>query len=344
LKLGNITTLDSIEISKEKNYLTNTQHILQLHAYEQFRLKYFEKIKKNKIIILGDEKYLKKYNLSSDTSEWEGRAIKGFDLEATTMVHFFYIRRKFIPPFCDKYQDFIICCDQNLKIFEQHFPAEEIEAKRINYILSENFELNRNLELFINSIQNTDDNRLSHYSEILHFLYDTLSLDYNSLQYFTNTVEVIGREIYLIGLKFVYLILKEIKKLKISIKHEQEKEIGYAGRRTTNTALNDGAHEESEGYTQQNTHNSAKETDVIIPVSIEDFLERIDFLIEIYVERYDKVLKEKAKDISDKGNVKEKKNKSLKEASIDMGIMKWVFKEIHEEFLKHTQSACILLR
>ena len=60
LKQGNITTLDSIEISKEKNYLTNTQYLMKLHAYEQFRIKYYEKIKKNKIIILSIEKYLKK--------------------------------------------------------------------------------------------------------------------------------------------------------------------------------------------------------------------------------------------------------------------------------------------
>lgn len=342
MKLGNITSLDSIEISKEKNYITNTQHILQLQAYEQFRIKYYEKIKKNKIIILKDDKYLKKYNLSNDTSEWEGRAIKGFDLETCTLLHFFYIRRKYIPPFCDKYQDFLISCDQNLNIFEQYFSTEELEAKRINYILSENFKLNKNLELFINSIHNTDDNRVSHYTEILHFLYDTLSLDYNSLQYFTSSVEIIGKDIYLIGLKFVYFLLKQILNLKNSIK-EQEKESGLANRRSSNTPINTITNTESEGNTQQNTYFNAKNMQNIIPTSIDDFLERIDFLMNLYAKRHDELLKEKIKENNEKGNPKEKRFKSLKDSSIDMTLMKWVFKEIHEEFLKHTQSACILL-
>ena len=268
--------------------------------------------------------------------------IKGFDLEACTLIHFFYIRRKFIPPFCDKYQDFIVSCDQNLKNFDNFFSSEESEAKRINYILEENFELNKNLELFINSIHNTDDNRVSHFGEILHFLYETLSLDYNSLQYFTNNVEVIGKEIYLIGLKFVYFILKEIKNLKIQIKIQQEKEMGLNNIRTSNHVLNTGNNIQSEVNTHQTMQNTDKERDVIIPVVIEDFLDSIDFLMEIYIERHDKILKEKIKDGDriEGNNFKGKKFKSLREASIDIGVMKWVFKEIQDEFMKHAQSSC----
>lgn len=189
---------------------------------------------------------------------------------------------------------------------------------------------------------------MSHFSEILHFLYDTLSLDYSSLQYFTSNVEVIGKEIYLIGLKFVFFILKEIKNLKIQIKIQKEKENGFANRRTSslqNMNTGNGSNLESEAYTQQTSQNPAKDRDVIIPVVIEDFLERIDILIEVYVDKYDKILKEKIKEAekinaANGSNVKEKRFKSLREASIDVGVMKWVFKEIQDEFMKHAQSSC----
>lgn len=329
--MSDITTLDSIELSKQKNYITNNQHILQLYAYEQFRSKNYEKIKKNKILILNDDKYIKKFNLSNDTSEWEGRVIKCYDLETCSLIHFFYLRRKFIAPFCDKYQDFIINCEQNMKIFQESLPKEEYETARGDYILSENYELNKVLEMFINSIHNSDDVRVSQFCQILEYLYDTLTLDYNSLNYFTNNIEIIGKEIYLIGLKFVYFLLKAIKKLKDQI-DKKDKENFHEFKTNTNINSNNLTSLRTETNTEF-SGNMHTRPDKLISVKIEDFLENLDFIMELYIQKHDQIL-------ASLKNKKNRNNKNLRDMNVSGGVLKWIFKEIMDEFIKKGKKEC----
>lgn len=214
--------MDSFEIYKEKDYLNYLQYSIKLFAYEQFKIKYSEKFRQNVIIVISDERYFKKYNLSNDSSEWEGRIIKAFDTENRSVIHFCYLRRSFIPPFCDKYQDFIINAVEDISDFIKKFP-KDWENRQLNYICRENYKFDKHFEMMINSIYNLEDNKVINFTNILKYLYNTLSLDYSSLNFLTNKVSVIGEEIFLIGLKFVYSLLWEIRsKITNEISHRNK--------------------------------------------------------------------------------------------------------------------------
>jgi len=307
---------------------------LQLHTYEQFKVKFYDKIKKNKIIILAEDKCLKNYNISNDTSEWEGRVIKSYDIKSCDLIHFFILRRKFIPPFCDKYEDFIIICNQNLKIFEEIYNEEQCERKRIDYILSENYELNRVLNLFLNSIHNTDDSRVIQFREVLSYLYDTLSLDYLSLNYFTNSIDIIGKEIFLIGIKFIYFLLIEIKK----IKDQLEREILVTDFRmiTVNNSSKLNTSENNNIHFDDMTNDKKSKSPYLILNRQKDFLNNIDNFIQLYADYHDKLLSKTESNRS-------KHTKSLKEMTMDIGIMKWLFREILDNFSKNFNYSSIYI-
>lgn len=317
----------------------NNKYRTQLYAYEQFRISYYEKIKKNKIIILSDKKFLKKYNLSNDLSEWEGRRIKCFDCEDEIFINFVFMRKIYIPPVCVNYQDFIITCEQDLGCFKNQF-NDDYKTRQINYILKENFTFEKDFEMFLNSLHNLDDTRVSNFSDILECLYDTLSLDYNSLNYFTNTIDVIGKEIYLLGLKFVYFILKEIRAIKTDMELELQKERESKNLYHLKTQNNLTIYEDNIANSSEKDTNS----DFPILLGIEIFLFNIDKIIEVYEERYDAVRSQ----IHYRLQTESFSNLRLSEQRLEEGVVKAIFKEMIEYFSiidkQHCKNIILLIR
>jgi hypothetical protein len=91
-----------------------------------------------------------------------------------------------------------------------------------------NYKFDKNFDLITNSIYNLDDNKPEHYETILKHVYDSLSLDYKTLNFFTNQIKIIGDHIFLIGIKFIYYVLNDIKNANnLRIKKNLDNSLNY---------------------------------------------------------------------------------------------------------------------
>jgi len=181
---------------------------------------------------------LRKYNLSNDLCKWEGIGIDYFDFEKVKKISFIILRRKFLPPFCDKYQDIEFIFEHNLVNipFEAYNENENTILKGKNryykainnetlyeFLFKENFELEKKIEMIINSCHNFDSNIHTYYKDLYNYLYQSLSPDYFTLHYFKNDLDIYLNEMNLIGLQFLFIVCKKIQD------HKEDFEFNYVG-------------------------------------------------------------------------------------------------------------------
>lgn len=202
--------LEITEISKNSDFLSFNSGNLTLHTYNQLKVYFSEKIKLHKLVILKETPYVRKYNLSNDLSKWEARKIECFDYEDFIKITFIILRRTFIPPFCDNYQETIFLREEKIVINNRNFALFDDDLEQFLY--EENFEGNKKFEMLINSFHNFDTASCIFYKDILNYLFECLCLDVDGYFYFINNIGIKHNEMFLMGLKLVYFIGEIIKK------------------------------------------------------------------------------------------------------------------------------------
>lgn len=173
---------------------------ISLCAYEIFTKIICLNCEITKHLISKDRFYIKKFNLSKDTSEWEGWSIESLALKPELKkVYFYYLRRKYIPPLLDSYTDFTFVTTVDFSKLKE----EELSYYQNNGVP----EVEMIIETVTDSIFSSFDSYLKDYYSILEARADSLSLDRSAMKYYLNSLLISGKETYRIGFQYVLKVI-----------------------------------------------------------------------------------------------------------------------------------------
>jgi hypothetical protein len=167
------------------------------YSYSKFFIYMFTKLNMQKFWIFNNQNYVKKFNFNKDSASWEGwridcrtkpRKEKGFN------IVFIFLRRKFIPPLHETFQN-------------------------INLIMTQEYEVKGNLEISSNAIKILEmcaDSLTSEYihsstyeaRKIIEVKMESFVMNTDSLDYFYNTLKTYsGKETFKLGLDFTFKVI-----------------------------------------------------------------------------------------------------------------------------------------
>lgn len=193
LNIGEVIDFNNFETfkdSREINHFAYTQAEGYLmhntkFAYEDFR-------------IVKNCPFNKKFNFVEDKCQWEGWQIKArkcnFAKAAVKNIGFIYLRRKFLYPFYNTYQDICFIITEDSKEKNKDFSPEAIET----------------IELAANSIASTIKTP-NDFKSILEAKLNALLVDEEIILYYINNLKIYEVEIIRIGYIFIYHIIQIIK-------------------------------------------------------------------------------------------------------------------------------------
>jgi hypothetical protein len=159
----------------------------------------------DKYYVIKDCCYIKKYNISNDTASWEGWRIAAIIPGKSLKIDYIILRRKFIPPFLEKYSDysFIITYDYN--------------NLRENYLSickdKESTELNKDIEIILDSLYNLNSTNLQDYESSIITKYDSLCMHPEVMAFVSNSnleFDNLKSMIYEAGVKFVNGFIRKL--------------------------------------------------------------------------------------------------------------------------------------
>lgn len=149
--------------------------------------------------------FFKKYNINLDISQWEAWRIEVKSAEPWYKDFIFIImRRKFIPPFFDSFQNFHFILSRS---YERQGLSVEINSQCEEII-----------ELAANSIFFSGNMTEKDYLLMLNSKIDSLLFDEETVLFFMNTLNIQPPEVFEIGYSFVYIVL-----LLLETSNEKEK-------------------------------------------------------------------------------------------------------------------------
>ena len=161
-------------------------------------LKFHDKI--SKFWILKNELFTKKINLNEDISLWEGWRIDVRTYEPSYYNKIFiFLRRKYIPPYYDTYQNFCFILTEN--------------SSKDNYEI--NPESNKVICLAANSLYTPLTSKLKDNKLFLQAKVDALLVDEETLYFYQNCYGIYGEDIYTFGYEFLSTIINYFEKTNV---------------------------------------------------------------------------------------------------------------------------------
>ena len=88
-------------------YLNEELSKLDYFTYNNFVNYMNIKYESKKFYVIKDCCYIKKYNINNDSASWEGWRILAIIPDNYIKIDYIILRRKFIPPFLEKYSDYL---------------------------------------------------------------------------------------------------------------------------------------------------------------------------------------------------------------------------------------------
>ncbi|MCQ2816946.1 MAG: hypothetical protein MJ252_06750 [archaeon] len=162
-------------------------------------------LKSSKFWITKNEVFNKKMNLNEDNSLWEGWKIEARVINPKYLnVIFIYLRRKYIPPYYDTFQDFKV-------ILLEEFSKENYEM---------NPEASRVANLCANSLKTPIHFKPSDFKPFLEAKMDALLVDEDTFAYYQSVFGIYGRKMYTFGINFVYNLVNYFKTTNVKEKME----------------------------------------------------------------------------------------------------------------------------
>jgi hypothetical protein len=154
-------------------------------------------------LVMKDVSYVKRYNVTEDTSVWEGRRIEAITIwPSYKKIIMINLRRKFIPPFLESYSDFIIICELDLSDLNEN-----------NFLLYKDYndiKLLKNLEIIADSLHCQCSPNVLDFVSIIDVKIDSLTLHTETMYYITNILKLKGFDCYILGNIFIIKIMKGI--------------------------------------------------------------------------------------------------------------------------------------
>lgn len=194
---GNLTVEISEPIQMLKFDTQKDDRDLSFFAYNSFLIYIRNTLKMNKWWITKNKIYQKKYNLNEDIAQWEGWTIEARTCDPIYKnLIFIYLRRKFIPPYFDTFQNITLIYKEN--------------CRSDNYKL--NPAANEVIELAANTIHFTTGINNKEYALFLRAKIDGLLVDEESLYFFQTNLQLIGKDVHKFGFEFLYTALQFVEK------------------------------------------------------------------------------------------------------------------------------------
>lgn len=189
-----LNTNISVFIDKEKS-IESINLNLQQSALD-FMNFYLNKLEFSNYWIFESYKYLKKYNINDDIAQWECwkiiTRVKIKDEYENFIIY--YIRRKFIPPLFDVYQEIKIVLN------------EKYNSSYNNLKISDHGEITA--DTIVDSLHSIEENNtLEEFKSFLNSKIDTLLLDFDSYDFYLNSLKIRGKFIYKFGYMYMYSML-----------------------------------------------------------------------------------------------------------------------------------------
>ena len=160
--------------------------------------------------ILKNEVFTKKINLNEDMSLWEGWTIEARVCEPEYKnVVFVFLRRKYIPPYFDTYQDFILVLNEN-----SSFENYEINPEAYNVIY-----------LAANSLSTPIISTVKENQLFLSAKIDSLLVDEDTLYFYQSVYGIYGEDIFTFGYELLNSLLSYFEKTNVAEKIENLKPV-----------------------------------------------------------------------------------------------------------------------
>lgn len=175
---------------------------LSFYAYEKVNFLMKEKHRTSSYSILNSSPFIKRENLVKDISQWEGWRIDirtGVIENKGVNISYIILRRRYLPPFGDTFQFFIIYLSEIFNISENILGQSQIS-------LSE--ESSNILEIIVNSLcpYNEDKSTMKIFLQTFETKMESLMLDNESLNFANYTNHIIGK----IGYKFTFAFMTKL--------------------------------------------------------------------------------------------------------------------------------------
>ena len=187
------------------NTFDNNENIkdISFHSYEYVLNILSNQIKSQNYWILENESFNKKINMNEDMSLWEGWKIIVRTCEPIySNIIFLFLRRKYIPPYFDTYQDFCIILNEKCSL--------------------ENYEINPEAFKIINLASNTLSSPITTSVKknelFLKAKVDSLLVDEDTLYFYQNVYGIIGDDIYTFGYEFLSSLISYFEETNVKDK------------------------------------------------------------------------------------------------------------------------------
>jgi len=172
------------------NQIQQDDREMSFYAFNHFSIYMRNTIKSTNYWILKNNVYQKNFNLQEDKCSWDGWIIecRTSDPYYSNLI-FIYFRRKFLPPFFDRFINAIFILTENCSKTQYNInpKAHDIIYTMANTLCPENVELG-----------------IREYKSLLECKFEGLLYDEETYYYFQNILKIYGKTCYLYG--FAYLI------------------------------------------------------------------------------------------------------------------------------------------
>lgn len=161
---------------------------LSFYAAKTFTQYMRNSLKATKYWILKSKTFNKKYNLLADVCQWDGWAIESRISEPFYKnIIFIFLRRKFLPPFFDHYQNFHFVLIENCS--KEHYQVNPAAYKLIEQVAS---------SIHTNRSSSPKDCEIFLKAKI-----DALLVDEETLNYYQFAHGMVGNDVHKFGFEFL---------------------------------------------------------------------------------------------------------------------------------------------
>lgn len=166
---------------------------LSFYANNTFQIYMRNILKINKYWLTKNKLYFRKYNFAEDVCQWEGWIIEARTADPFYRNYIFiFLRRKFLPPYFDTYQNFMFTLCENCSY--EHYKI--------------NPAANKLLETITSSLHSTVSQSMPRDSALfLKAKVDALLVDEETLLYYQYNQNIVGEDVYKFGFTMIYSLL-----------------------------------------------------------------------------------------------------------------------------------------
>lgn len=162
---------------------------LSFYSYNRLLVYLKNNLKASRFWITKNKIYHKNFNFNEDCSQWEAWIMEARVSEPVIKnVVFLTMRRKFIPPFFDSYQNFTF-------IVQEDFTKENSKISRLAYEV---------IELAANAIHPRSVPAIKEFHLFLKAKIDALLLDEDTLFFYQNSLGILGTDVHKYGYEFLH--------------------------------------------------------------------------------------------------------------------------------------------